>query len=375
MNKVPNQKQQIFRLVAEPGHSRGKKSKMVHESDSAKPPSISPPRLYNTMMSEITNESIKVLCQTGGEIMAASRDITTLFGPSKSSTTEIKTVAELAQLVDCGELQPRFEAFNASGDISSSFSLNCGGSKYQVTLRRLDDLRYQHLILMEVGRQEGKDEKFLVEAGRMTSRLIHDFKNQMGGLKLYAAYLKKRFADQPEGLEIAEKIIQGLNTMAEQAALVSKLTRPLELNHERNDPVAFISQVINDQKSRAEARNLKIDSEVENGVPPASIDIQQLRTALNSIIARAMDATPEGSTIRVKLQSLPGEMIIEIEDQGEILGEQQRQALFDLLAGDRINNTSLDLAYARRIVEEHGGQVRAFAGSTAGTIVQVKLPV
>jgi hypothetical protein len=65
---------------------------------------------------------------------------------------------------------------------------------------------------------DGDDQKLLLETGRMTSRLIHDFKNQMGGLKLYAAYLKKRFADQPEGLEIADKIIQGLNTMAEQAA-------------------------------------------------------------------------------------------------------------------------------------------------------------
>jgi signal transduction histidine kinase len=307
--------------------------------------------------------------------MAASRSVMTLFDPSKSSGDEFETIAELARLVDCCELQPRFEAFSASDDVSQSFSLSCGVGKYQITLQRFDDPRYRHLILIEASRHNGNDQKFLLEAGRMTSRLIHDFKNQMGGLKLYAAYLKKRFADQPEGLEIAEKIIQGLNTMAEQAALVSKLTRPLELNDEPNDPVAFISQVVNDQKSRAEARNLKIDSEFENGLPTASIDVQQLRTALNSIMTRAMDATPEGGTIRVKLHSLSGEMIIEIADQGEILGEQQREAVFDFLAGDRINNTSLDLAFARRIVEQHGGQVIALAGSTAGTIVQVKLPV
>jgi hypothetical protein len=31
------------------------------------------------------------------------------------------------------------------------------------------------------------------------------FKNQLGGLKLYAAYLQKRFADHADGMEVAEK--------------------------------------------------------------------------------------------------------------------------------------------------------------------------
>ncbi|MGH7811759.1 MAG: hypothetical protein ACREP5_15890, partial [Candidatus Binatia bacterium] len=67
------------------------------------------------------------------------------------------------------------------------------------------------------------EEEVLIETGRMAARLIHDFKNRLGGLKLYAAYLKKRFADNPEGLEVAEKIVQGLNEMADQAATLSRL--------------------------------------------------------------------------------------------------------------------------------------------------------
>jgi hypothetical protein len=49
------------------------------------------------------------------------------------------------------------------------------------------------------------EEAILIETGRMAARLIHDFKNQLGGLKLYAAYLQKRFADNVEGMEVVEK--------------------------------------------------------------------------------------------------------------------------------------------------------------------------
>ena len=34
------------------------------------------------------------------------------------------------------------------------------------------------------------EEAILIETGRMAARLIHDFKNQLGELKLYAAYLQ-----------------------------------------------------------------------------------------------------------------------------------------------------------------------------------------
>jgi signal transduction histidine kinase len=154
---------------------------------------------------------------------------------------------------------------------------------------------------------------------------------------------------------------------------VSKLTRPLELNREPSDLGTFIAQVINDQKARAEARNVRIDAEIADDSPPASIDVQQLRAALSSITARAVDSSPDGGVINIKLQSAPGEMRIEIADQNETLSEPQRQALFDFLAADRLNSTSLDLAYARRIVEQHGGQVKVYAGATVGTVVQVIL--
>ena len=84
------------------------------------------------------------------------------------------------------------------------------------------------------------EETILIETGRMAVRLIHDFKNQLGGLKLYAAYLQKRFADNAEGMEIVEKIAQGLSEMAEQAAILNKLCRPLELQMDPGDPAPVV---------------------------------------------------------------------------------------------------------------------------------------
>jgi signal transduction histidine kinase len=315
-----------------------------------------------------------ILCRTDGRIIALNQTIISFEGLPESNG--VATIADLAHGFACDGLPARFATFIESGRSSDSFPLRCRGSIFRATMQILNEVGHDRLILLELkDRDLDSEQERLLEAGRLTSRLIHDLKNQMGGLKLYAAYLKKRFADQPEGLEISEKIVEGLNAMAEQASLVSRLTRPLDLKREPGDPSEVLDHVINDQKSRAEARSVKIETEIENGLPRASLDIQQLRTAIGSIVSRAIESSPEGGLVRIELQSKPGEMQIEVSNQGETLGEEQRAALFNLLAAERISKTSLDLALARRVIEYHGGEVMALAASTDGTVVRVILPI
>ena len=52
----------------------------------------------------------------------------------------------------------------------------------------------------------------------LLSQLLHDFKNQLGGVKLYAAVLKKSLAnntlDVTEGIAICDKIIWQIDELA-----------------------------------------------------------------------------------------------------------------------------------------------------------------
>jgi signal transduction histidine kinase len=219
------------------------------------------------------------------------------------------------------------------------------------------------------------EEAILIETGRMAARLIHDFKNQLGGLKLYAAYMQKRFADNAEGVEIAEKIAQGLNEMAEQAAILNRLCRPLELQMTPGDLAPVVEQAVSKLGPRASAKRVKISCDLEPGAPQVSFDSRQIGEALEAIISRAIDASPEDGEIGISFRRRDGTPRIEIKDNGATLNDERRLNLFDPLAGDRLNRTALSLAMARRIIERHGGEVSARAGASAGTIVEVTLPI
>ena len=217
------------------------------------------------------------------------------------------------------------------------------------------------------------EEAILIETGRVAARLIHDFKNRLGGLKLYADYLQKRFADNAEGLEIAEKIVQGLNEMADQAAILNQLARPLELRMEAGDPALIIEQVVSRLQSRASAKRVKMALNLDPNTPRILFDSRQIAAALESIISRAVDAAPEESEVEISLTRRGESLQVEIKDNGATLDDNQRLNFFDPLAGDRLNKVALGLAMARRIIEKHGGRITARANTVAGTIVEVGL--
>jgi len=67
------------------------------------------------------------------------------------------------------------------------------------------------------------------------SQLLHDFKNQLGGVKLYAAVLKKSLAsdslDVSEGIAICEKIIQQIDVLT---ARTKEATQSIKASVVRN---------------------------------------------------------------------------------------------------------------------------------------------
>lgn len=58
-------------------------------------------------------------------------------------------------------------------------------------------------------------------------RLLHDFRNQLGGVKLYTAFLKQSLANNTlevsEGMEVCDKILEEINTLTARAKEAGRL--------------------------------------------------------------------------------------------------------------------------------------------------------
>lgn len=67
-------------------------------------------------------------------------------------------------------------------------------------------------------------------AETLVSQLLHDFKNQLGGLKLYAAVLKKSLTnntlDVSEGIVLCDKIMQQIDELTARTKAAAREIKP-----------------------------------------------------------------------------------------------------------------------------------------------------
>src|ERR1700682_5843790 len=79
---------------------------------------------------------------------------------------------------------------------------------------------------------EEQDGITLQNLGRASLQIIHDIKNQLNGLKLYATFLRKRLetlGQAGEEQETVTKLIAGLDRAAGDLTVLVQYGRPLEL--------------------------------------------------------------------------------------------------------------------------------------------------
>ena len=215
------------------------------------------------------------------------------------------------------------------------------------------------------------DTDALIELGRASVQIVHDLKNQVNGLKLYATFLRKRMerGERPaDELETINKIMAGLERAAADMNLLVRLGRPLELQLKPGLDLAALLAAATEGDFAAQA-----DGD-GGGAYHGDFDAQLLSDALKNIHASARQLAPKDAAPEINLRRA---------DAGANTGAAHASPPFALIewrgikaAGDDdIFNSfnggaGLRLALAAKVIHAHGGGVEQ-----ASDALGVRLPL
>lgn len=139
----------------------------------------------------------------------------------------------------------------------------------------------------------------LEELGRATLQIVHDLKNQLNGLKLYATFLRKRLETANQSVEEREtlaKLIAGLDRAAKDMTALVRYARPMDLHpQERVDLRTILSDVVAEAATRETGglpRTL-INSDIENAPMFGEFDHAALIEALKAVTDDVRAAVPQ----------------------------------------------------------------------------------
>jgi hypothetical protein len=209
----------------------------------------------------------------------------------------------------------------------------------------------------------------LQELGRVSVQIVHDLKNQLNGLKLYATFLRKRMekSERPaDEQETIIKLINGLERAAADMTALSRYGRPIELRRQpRVDLVKILTTISNsDALGQSSVR-------LESVVPSleGEFDIASLTEALKTITAGAsgMRSTEDDRGLSIHLRR-------EEDASGPTMAVIEWRGLKSMDGIDPfhsfIGSDALRMSLAARIIEAHGGEAGA-----GDCLLRVRLPI
>lgn len=197
--------------------------------------------------------------------------------------------------------------------------------------------------------------------GRVAAGIIHDFKNPMAVIRGTAELLERR---DPSN----EKLRKQSETIRNQVDRMASLTRDvLEyasgksfLEPETIELGAYLREICEAHLEPFSRAGVAL--QVEDGPPThLLLDPNRVRRVLDNVVVNAREVCRVGDRVQLRWSSKPGEGVrIEVSDEGPGIPAELLDRIFEpFVTSGKEGGTGLGLAIAKKILEDHGGQLEA----------------
>jgi hypothetical protein len=216
----------------------------------------------------------------------------------------------------------------------------------------------------------------------IAQRVAHEIKNPLTPIALsaerIARHLERGQADSPKIIRKCSEVILGcvgtLRTLVDQFSALAQFPAPqpraCDMNQVTEEALAlFVGRL----------DGITVQWDLEPGLPTVLADPDAIRRALANLIDNAAEAM-QGSLlrelgIRTTLSEDGGAVEVVVSDTGHGLTDEIRERLFLPFYSTKHRGTGLGLSIAAKIVQEHGGSLRAEANSPKGARFLLRLPL
>ncbi|MDX2044673.1 MAG: ATP-binding protein [Acidobacteriota bacterium] len=325
-----------------------------HRLREANPPlSIFMVENYSTAIDQLESDSYVLLALTMLLVIVA---MLTLYYLISSITESIRKVTRGARAIATGNLgyQIKVKAKDETRVLAESFN------------RMASRLR-------EMIRKEGEQKQFESFA-RLSAVLTHDLKNQILSLSLLVNNMERKFHREGFREDAMRTLSETVNNLQNLVAKLSDPRTPTKRIREKSNLTQLVERVI--QRTAAQApTKYQVSSQLMPELV-ANVDGKAIERVIENLVINALEAMPEGGSLRVTTKVDNGNAIVAVADSGKGMTDDFiRDRLFHPFATTKKKGIGLGLYSCRDIVEQHGGRIDVSSKVDVGTEFRMVLPV
>lgn len=131
------------------------------------------------------------------------------------------------------------------------------------------------------------------------------------------------------------------------------------------DITPLIYQSLNGIEPLAEAKNITVEAQIDNGLPVVKMDSERILQVIRNLLGNAVKFTNSGGHVTIRARPLDRGVKVSVTDTGEGIAEEDLKHIFDKFhQGSNVNDSSnigtgLGLSIVKHIIDAHGGTVWA----------------
>ncbi|HEY1903903.1 MAG TPA: ATP-binding protein [Terracidiphilus sp.] len=320
-----------------------------------------------------------------GTVLQSNRAFAGLMGRREDVSLAGEKVETLLPAECWDDLAGVIRRGHRMGAASTEIEMHARGRTIHlsVTSARLELAHGQHGTVLVV-----EDMTELLRAQRqlawkeVAQRVAHEIKNPLTPIALSAErigrHMERGQPDSPQVIRKCSEVILGcvgtLRTLVDQFSALAQFPAPqprsCDMNRVAEEALAMFAGRLD---------GITVQWDLEPDLPPVLADPEAMRRALANLIDNAAEAM-QGSLLRVlgihsSLSEDGASVEVAVSDTGHGLTDEIRERLFLPFYSTKSRGTGLGLSIAAKIVQEHGGSLRAESNSPKGARFLMRLPL
>jgi len=216
----------------------------------------------------------------------------------------------------------------------------------------------------------------LATIGQLAAGVAHELNEPLGNILAFAQLAEKQPCLSSQARQDLERIVAASLYAREIIKKLMLFARqmppqkaPVNLNGVIEDGLYFLG-------ARCVKSGVVVTRRLARNLPGITADPSQLKQVLVNLVVNALQAMPEGGTLKIATRAAGGQVVWTVEDNGIGMGEDVLQKIFlPFFTTKSVNEgTGLGLPVVHGIVTTHGGTIAVRSTVGRGTRFEVRLP-
>ena len=246
-----------------------------------------------------------------------------------------------------------------------------------------DDIKILTLIAGQIAgavaaqrhREERAKKERLAAIGQALSGVLHDLKNPASIISGYVQLMVKadERAKRERYAESVEQQFDQFDQMTRELLVFARGETNVVLKEVEVDDFMDDLRELLDEEMAAKDTELEVEVDCTGAI---EIDSAKIKRAILNLARNAAEAMDDGGTVRVRLdRSEGGDLVFEVEDNGEGIPEEIRETLYDSFVTEgKTHGTGLGLAIVQKVVEDLDGELDFETEIGEGTTFSMRIP-